>query len=120
MNTGDTIQAIEELIGIIPASEKEYMSDLLATNLKAIISQKLLPNIEENGLIPALEVFIETSNLPQLIKEGKTDIVGSIINENSEIGMQSFDNSIINLLKEGKISTEVALNSLKDKSILEN
>ncbi|HPZ09925.1 MAG TPA: ATPase, T2SS/T4P/T4SS family [Candidatus Eremiobacteraeota bacterium] len=111
MRTLDARHAIEKLLDCFSLNELLYVRSLLAENLKAIISQRLLPSIDGTYMVPITEVLIWTHKLYSLIKEGNTDKIDSLIEESDNLGMQTFDKSILKLVNEGKLSAELALNS---------
>jgi Tfp pilus assembly pilus retraction ATPase PilT len=74
-----------------------------------------LPRKEGTGRIPAEEVMLLTPTISRLIREGKSWEIQKFIEEGGVFGMQSFNQSLIKLLKEGKITEEEALNFSDDK-----
>jgi twitching motility protein PilT len=84
---------------------------MLSTTLQAVIAMRLLPRSDQNGRIPAVEVMTVTSTIREyLIDPTKTSLIRGLISEGvSQYGMQTFDQGIMKLYSEEKISLETAL-----------
>ncbi len=87
----------------------------LAGSLQGIIAQTLLPTLDDAGRVAALEIMIANSAIRNLIREGKAHQIPSTIQISKKDGMQSLDQSLKDLLMEGKISQEDALKKAVDK-----
>ena len=83
--------------------------------LEGIISQQLIPKKDNSGRVVATEVMIATPAIRNLIREGKTFQIQSVVQTGSKFGMMTMDMSILHLLKTGVISLEDALTYCVDK-----
>ena len=81
----------------------------LSLNLKAIIAERLIPSKDGIARIPAVEILINTPVISDHIRKGEVDLLKDFIAKSGEAGMITFDQSLFNLYKEGKISYESAL-----------
>jgi len=111
LHTMDAVQTINRIISFYPPHQHQEIRLLLASNLRAIVSQRLLPRADVPGRIPAVEILIGTATVREYIIDPlKTPMIRDLIAEGSiQYGMQTFDQSLMKLLKEGKISLDTAL-----------
>jgi twitching motility protein PilU len=87
----------------------------LSLNLKAIVAQQLLPTTDGKGRRAAIEVLINTPLIQDLIRKGEVHEIKDVIKKSGNLGMQTFDQALFALYKEGVITYEVAL-SFADSS----
>ena len=81
----------------------------LSLNMKAIVSQRLLPFKGGDGRVPAIEVLINSPLMADLIFKGDVPKMKSLIAKSRELGMQTFDQHLFDLIEDGKISIEDGL-----------
>ncbi|MFA7275796.1 MAG: PilT/PilU family type 4a pilus ATPase [Pseudobdellovibrionaceae bacterium] len=109
LHTNNSAQAIERIVNFFPEDSHSQVRLNLATNLRAIISQRLVQAV--NGkLTVALEILLNQGLVKELILEGKISKIFDVIEANHSNGMTSFDQSLISLVKQGVIAESVALN----------
>ena len=113
LHTVDATQTINCVISFFPPHQHQEIRYLLAATLQAVVAQRLIPLKEGKGRVPAVEVMIVTSSIREyIIDPDKTPLISQAIREGvSSHGMQSFDQSLMKLLTDGKISMEEALKS---------
>lgn len=109
LHTNSAAQTIHRIVDSFPPEQQNQIRAQLSVSLLGIISQRLIPSTE-GGLVPACEVMIMTPAIANLIRENKIHEIPMVIETSSEIGMISLNRSLANLVKEGKISLENALN----------
>jgi len=107
LHTNSASQTIDRIIDSFPSSQQPQIRIQLASTLKGIISQRLLPQIN-GGRIPAVEVLIGSNAVATNIREGKTHLIDSIIETSQEAGMISLESSLSTLVTNGSISLETA------------
>ena len=96
------------------ASRPQLLMDL-SLNLRAIISQRLIRAVD-GGLVPAVEVLLNTPYVADLIHKGKIDTIKEAMEQATEGGMQTFDQALFNLYKEGKITVQEAIKNADSKN----
>lgn len=113
LHTIDATETINRIISVFPPYQQKQIRLQLAAVLKGVISQRLLPRIDGKGRVPAVEVMIATATVRDcIIEKEKTRLIHDAIEQGvSQYGMQTFDQSIMKLLKRGLIIEEVALRS---------
>jgi len=107
LHTNTAAQTIDRIIDSFPAGQQNQIRAQLAANLLGILSQRLIPKIG-GGRIPAVEIMINTSAVKNLIRENKIHQLDLVINTSADKGMVSLNNSLANLVKDGKITLENA------------
>ena len=110
-------QAIARILDFYPRQEQDALRKSLALNLQAVIAQRLLPRIS-SGLIPAVEIMINTPNVRKLIQKNEMDRLPDAIAAGKEDGMISFNASLLNLINGGEITEEVGLEASEEPDVL--
>ena len=111
LHTLDATETINRIISAFPPYQQKQVRLQLGTVLKAVISQRLVPKADGKGRVPAIEVLLATSRVKELIedKDRTKEIPEAISQGHVSYGMQTFDQSLMTLLKQGMISYEEAL-----------
>jgi len=107
LHTNSASQTIDRIIDAFPATQQAQIRIQLASSLKGIVSQRLLPQIS-GGRVPGVEVLLGNSAVLSNIREGKTHLIDSIIQTSQEEGMITLESSLASLILSGSISLEVA------------
>ncbi len=120
LHTADAIQTVDRIIDMFPAAQHEQIRHGLASTLRAIISMRLLPKADGKGRAPAIEIMINTPAIRSLLMENKLGEIKSLISEGaSQYGMQTFDQSLLQLYKAKLITKESALEEATSAAELE-
>ena len=106
--TSNAPKTIDRIIDAYPPDEQNQIRTMLGESLKAVLSQRLIPGTDGTSMMLACEVMIGTLSLTNLIRDGKTFQIPSIMQTGKSAGMQIMDDSIMALLQEGKISASEA------------
>jgi twitching motility protein PilT len=108
LHTQDTPQTIDRIIDVFPPAQQGQVRAQLAIGLQGIVTQTLLPTADGRGRCVAAEVLIPTPGVRNLIREGKTHQIYSLIQTGAQHGMQAMDASLAGLVREGRITMAVA------------
>jgi len=108
LHANNANQAIERVINFFPEEKHSQVLLNLSLNLKAILSQRLIPNIQGTRSI-ALEILLNQGLIKNLIQEGRIKEIKEIIEKSRDTGMQSFDQVLVDMYAAGVITEEVAL-----------
>jgi twitching motility protein PilT len=113
LHTLDATETINRVIAVFPPHQQKQVRLQLATVLKAVISQRLLPRVDGQGRAPAVEIMIVTPFIRDcIVDKDKTHLIpGAIAAGTSQYGMQTFDQSIFSLYERGLVSYDDALRS---------
>ncbi len=111
LHTVDATETISRIVSVFAPHQQKQVRLQLASVLKAVISQRLMPRKDGKGRAPAVEVMVSTPFIRDCIvdKEKTHSIPGAIAAGTSQYGMQSFDQSIFSLFSQGLVSYEEAL-----------
>lgn len=101
-------QAMDRIMNMFPSDMREHLLMDLSLNLKAVISQRLLPD-NDGKLVCVVEVMKNTPHISGLIREGSFNEIKEIMEKGETDGMQTFDDSLFKLFKAGRISKKNAL-----------
>ncbi|MBM4124727.1 MAG: PilT/PilU family type 4a pilus ATPase, partial [Nitrospira sp.] len=108
LHANNANQAIERILNFFPIERHAQIYLQLSMNLRAIISQRLIPSADGKR-VAALEVLLDTPRIKDLIKKGETDHLKEAMEQGVQEGCQTFDHALFNFYKDGKISLEQAL-----------
>jgi len=109
LHTLDAKETIDRIIGMFSKEEQNRIRASLASVLEGVISQRLIPN-RQGGRTAAIEVLKKTARIEQLIMENRDYEIPDALFEGKEIyGTQTFDQALLDLLREGRITEEVTL-----------
>lgn len=118
LHANNANQAMERVINMFPHSEHKQLFMDLAINLKGVISQRLIPT--PNGKrCAAIEVLVNTPHISNLILKGELNEIKEAMKSSGNKGMKVFDDALLDLYKDGKISMEEALKNADSKNDLE-
>ncbi|MCL4367062.1 PilT/PilU family type 4a pilus ATPase [Patescibacteria group bacterium] len=109
LHTNSAAQSIDRMIDVFPQNQQQQIRLQLAATLEAIVSQRLVPTITPGRKL-AVELLLRNSALPALIRESKTHLIDNLIQTSGEQGMISLETSLANLVKEGEVDFNTALN----------
>jgi len=120
LHTNGAAKTIDRIIDAFPASEQPQVRMSLSESLAAVVSQLLLPTADGKGRVAVNEILLRTQGLPNLIREGNTPMVNSVIQSGKGDGMQSMDDSLFALLQDKRIHPRDAYMKASDKSRFES
>lgn len=118
LHTIGAAKTIDRVIDVFPPFQQQQIKIQLAAVIKGIVSQQLIPTEDNTGRIAALEIMISTPAIQNLIREGKTHQLQSLIQTGNKYGMKTMDMSLTELYKKGVISKESALMYSVDKELI--
>jgi len=112
LHTIDATETVNRTIDFFPPYQQKQARLQLAGGLKGVISQRLMETVDESGRVPALEVLTMNGRVfDRIVDEKQTHTLEDVIKESEFYGMQTFDQAILKLFEQGKISFEIALAS---------
>ncbi|MBT0959752.1 PilT/PilU family type 4a pilus ATPase [Denitromonas iodatirespirans] len=102
-------QAIDRIINFFPEERRQQLLMDLSLNLRSMISQRLLPMVGRKGRVPAVEILLNSPLISDLIFKGEVSEIKEVMKRSTELGMQTFDQSLFQLYEDELISYEDAL-----------
>ncbi|MBU0750487.1 PilT/PilU family type 4a pilus ATPase [Patescibacteria group bacterium] len=118
LHTNNAAQTIDRIIDMFPPNQQGQVRVQLAGSLAGIFSQRLVPRIS-GGLIPAYELLINNSAVSNLIREGRTHEITTVIQTSSQDGMIDMDRSLAELVRRGEVTIEHAYERALDPKTFE-
>lgn len=118
LHTNNAAQTIDRIIDMFPPSQQAQVRVQLAGSLAGIFSQRLVPRIA-GGLIPAYELLINNSAIANLIREGRTHEITTVVQTSSQEGMIDMDRSLAELVRRGEVTIEHAYERALDPKTFE-
>jgi twitching motility protein PilT len=115
LHTMSASKTIDRIIEVFPSSEQAQIRSTLADGIRSVIAQVLFKRVDSRGLCAALEILIATPAARNLIREGKTHQIPSVIQTGRKYGMQLLDDAIMGLLDKGWIGADEAYAKSNDK-----
>jgi twitching motility protein PilT len=116
LHTQDAPQTVDRVIDVFPPFQQEQIRVMLAGVLQGVVSQQLLKTIDGNSRIAAVEVMIATPAIRNLIREGKVHQMYSLLQAGRQHGMVTMDQSMADLVKDGKVAYDMALSRCNNVS----
>ena len=113
LHTSSAAKTIDRIIDVFPAEEKEMVRAMLSESLQAVISQTLLKTKDGAGRVAAHEIMVGTPAIRNLIREAKIAQMYSAIQTGSNVGMQTLDQNLTDLLRRNVISAAAARSAAK-------
>lgn len=108
LHTADATRSVQRVLEFFPAHERDYARRLFADTLHAVICQRLVSS-SESGVLPAVEILLNTSAVSQAIVGDRLDKIAGLIEMSTGDGMQTFDQALHQLVKAGRVSREEAM-----------
>lgn len=109
LHANNANQALDRIIHFFPADRHSQTWMDLSLNLKGIVAQQLVPTIDGQGRRAVIEVLLNTPLATDLIRKGEVHELKALMKKSGELGMQTFDQSLYSLYRDGEISYEAAL-----------
>lgn len=118
LHANNTNQALDRIINFFPEERRLQLLMDLSLNLKSVISQRLLRKEEGSGRVPAVEVLINSPLIGDLIFKGDVHEIKEVMKRSREMGMQTFDQALLDLYDQGLVSFQEALRNADSQNDL--
>ena len=118
LHTNNAAQTIDRIIDMFPSNQQDQIRVQLAGSLAGVFSQRLVPRIA-GGLIPAYELLINNNAVANLIREGRTHEITTVVQTSSQEGMIDMDRSLAELVRRGEVTIEHAFERALDPKTFE-
>ena len=109
LHTPDAAGTIDRIVDVYPAEQQPQIIAQLAATLEAVISQQLIPRVDQPGRVLATEILIGTLAVRNVVRDRKTHLLYNIIQTSSDVGMRLMDDSLKDLYQSGIITYEQAM-----------
>jgi twitching motility protein PilT len=108
LHTQDAPQTIDRVIDVFPSHQQGQVRVQLSVALQGIMTQQLLPTADGSSRVAAIETLVPTAAVRNLIREGKTHQIASVMQTGAGVGMQTMDAALATLVRAGKITQRLA------------
>ena len=115
LHTSSAAKTVDRIVDVFPAAEKEMVRSMLSESLRAVISQTLLKTKDGTGRVAAHEIMIGTPAIRNLIRENKVAQMYSAIQTGQNVGMQTLDQNLVDLVRRNVVSSAEARNKAANK-----
>ena len=115
LHTNNAAKTVDRIIDVFPEGQQDQVRVMLAESLRGVVAQTLFARHDKPGRVAAFEVLVGTPAVSNLIREGKTFQIPSVMQTQKDAGMSTFESSLNTLVSEGKIEKSVADNFLGRK-----
>jgi len=119
LHTNGAAQTVDRIINSFPADKQSHIRTMISTSLRGVVSQQLLPTKHKAGRIAALEVLINTTAVANLIRQGKLDQLETAMQSGGNMGMQTMDAALMDLVEKAFVSGQEAFKQANQKSKFE-
>ena len=118
LHTVSAAMTIDRIIDVFPPNQQNQIKSQLATVLEGVITQQMIPRVDGAGVVVACEVMVVNNAIRNLIREGKSYQINSIIQTSANIGMQTMESSLAEFVASGVISQDDAMLRAGDTQLL--
>ena len=115
LHTSSAAKTVDRIVDVFPAAEKEMVRSMLSESLRAVISQTLLKTKDGSGRVAAHEIMIGTPAIRNLIRENKVAQMYSAIQTGQNVGMQTLDQNLLEMVRRNLVSSAEARNKAANK-----
>ncbi|WP_347274981.1 type IV pilus twitching motility protein PilT [Candidatus Kuenenia sp.] len=119
LHTSSAPKTVDRIIDVFPAEQQQQIRTMLSESLQAVIAQQLIKRTEGVGRIAALEIMIGTPAVRNLIRENKIAQIPSALQTGRQHGMQTMDQALLDLCRNGLVSKESIRNFVSTPSVLD-
>jgi twitching motility protein PilT len=109
IHTMDALHTVQRIVDSYPSGQANQIRATVSNVLKGVIAQKLLPTVDNMSRVPCNEIMVMSPYIRQMIAEGKMNEAYTSMGRGQTEGMVTFDQDLLRLCKEGKISKDIAL-----------
>ncbi|MDA8169958.1 MAG: type IV pilus twitching motility protein PilT [Nitrospiraceae bacterium] len=119
LHTSSAAKTVDRIIDVFPVGQQAQIRTMLSESLKGVVAQQLLKRLDKPGRLAALEILFVNNAVSNLIREGKTFQIASVIQTGKGEGMQLLDQAIMDFLMQKNISPDEAYTKANDKKTFE-
>jgi twitching motility protein PilU len=118
LHANSSNQALDRIINFFPEERREQLLMDMSLNIRALISQRLIPRETGTGRIASMEIMLNSPLIQDLIFRGEVAKIKEVMSRSNRVGMKTFDQSLFELYEQGYISYEDALRNSDSKNEL--
>jgi len=116
LHTNSAIKTIDRMIDVFPEGQQTQIRVMLSESLRGIVAQALLPRPDHQGRVPVVEILVNLPSVANLIREGKTHQIATVMQTGRAHGMVTFEAGVHDLIHKGLISKEDGASFLRRRN----
>ena len=116
LHTNSAIKTIDRVIDVFPEAQQTQIRVMLSESLRGVVAQALLPRPDRQGRVPAVEILVNVPAVANLIREGKTHQIASVMQTGRAHGMVTFETGVQDLIQRGLVSRDDGIAFLRRRS----
>ena len=116
LHTNSAIKTVDRVVDVFPEAQQTQIRVMLSESLRGVVAQSLLPRPDHQGRVPVVEILVNVPAVANLIREGKTHQIASVMQTGRAHGMVTFENAVQDLIQKGLVSREDGLSFLRRRS----
>jgi twitching motility protein PilT len=109
LHTQDAASTVDRLIDVFPAEQQSQIRIQIANSLQGVVSQTLLPTLDGQGRVAAVEILVPDDAVRNLIRQGKVEQIYTVMQTQTRRGMQTMEQALADLVRKRRVSKELAL-----------
>ena len=113
LHTNSALKTIDRIVDVFPEGQQSQIRVMLSESLRGVVAQSLLPRAGQKGRVPVVEVLVNVPAVANLIREGKSHQIATVMQTGRQHGMITFEGAIHDLIQKGLISQEDGANFLR-------
>ena len=116
LHTNSAIKTVDRVVDVFPEAQQTQIRVMLSESLRGVVAQSLLPRPDHQGRVPVVEILVNVPAVANLIREGKTHQIASVMQTGRAHGMVTFENAVQDLIQKGLVSRDDGLSFLRRRS----
>jgi len=118
LHTGSAARTLDRVLDVFAIDQREQIRIMVSESLRGILSQQLIPNVNGDGLVMALELLVNNAATAACIRDGKTFMLNGVMQTGKSVGMITMDDSLKALYDAGKITQEECISRADDQTLM--
>ena len=115
LHTNGAAPTVDRIVNVFPPDKQAHVRTMLATSIRGVVSQQLIPRKDKQGRVAALEILVNTPAVGNLIRQGKIDQLETAMQGARQLGMMTMDSSLRDLFDKSQITGQEAYHTCNDK-----
>ena len=115
LHTNGAAPTVDRIVNVFPPDKQAHVRTMLATSIRGVVSQQLIPRKDKQGRVAALEILVNTPAVGNLIRQGKIDQLETAMQGARQLGMMTMDSSLRDLFDKSQITGQEAYHACNDK-----
>lgn len=115
LHTNGAAPTVDRIVNVFPPDKQAHVRTMLATSIRGVVSQQLIPRKDKQGRVAALEILVNTPAVGNLIRQGKIDQLETAMQGARQLGMMTMDSSLRDLFDKSQITGQDAYHACNDK-----